>query len=140
MTFRKDPFLFYESIVCFSILILLFLLAIPIVGPKISWPIIILYVIFIIVNPKLFNEWITIDETGIACKKSETQLWGYSWEEIAILKKSCRYNWPSIEVILYDKSGEEEPYGTHDHYFQLGKTAKKALKQYCRSSQDLQYH
>ena len=75
-------------------------------------------------------EFITIDETGISCRRSSNLLWSYQWEEIAQLKKGQRFLHPSVEVIVFDKQGNKEPFAGADKYFQLSKSAKTAIKKY----------
>ena len=88
------------------------------------------FAILIPVSPRLYNEFITINEAGISCEKAGTKLWTYTWDRVAELKKSFRFRTPSIEVITYCKSGAPEPFALPNHYFQLGRAARKALKQY----------
>ena len=86
--------------------------------------------VLIFVNPKLYNEFITINETGISCQKSGKELWAYTWDRVAELKRSSRFLMPSMEVIAYNKYGESEHYAQANHYFQLGKTAREAVRRY----------
>ncbi len=92
------------------------------------------FAILIIVNPKIHNEFIVINETGITCKKSEKQLWKYEWEDISELKSSSRFLLPSVEIISYNKHGASEQFAKPGHYFQSGKTAKAAIKLYYNKS------
>lgn len=130
MTFRKNSLLFYQRTVFFVISILLFLAMIPFAGIGLSLLCAFPFVVLLLVNPLFEKEYITINEDGIKCQESGTQLWAFKWNEIAELRRSSRFLLPSIEVITYSKSGEPEPFGTCDHYFQLGKEAKKAVNQY----------
>jgi len=88
------------------------------------------------VNPKLHNEYISINEVGISCQKARKQLWAYKWEDIAELKKGSRFLMPSIEVIAYNKCGKLEQYAHAEHYFQLSGVARKALKHYYKKTGD----
>lgn len=130
MTFRKDTFIYYELEILSIVMLLACLGLIPVLG--IGFPLLnaVLFVILLLVNPRLQNEYITINEAGIICQKSGTQLWAYEWDQIAELRKSSRYRMPSVDVITYCKSGKPEPFSLPNHYFQLGRTARKALKQY----------
>lgn len=130
MTFRKNSLLFYQRTVFFVIFILLFLAMIPFSGLGLSLLCAFPFVVLVLVNPLFEKEYITINEDGIKCQEAGKQLWAFRWNEIAELRKSSRFLLPSMEVIPYSKSGEPEPFGTYDHYFQLGKEAKKAVNQY----------
>lgn len=132
MTFRKNSLLLYQRTVFYVIFVLLSLVLIPFSGLGLSLLCAFPFVVLVLVTPLLDKEFITINEDGIVCQKSGTLLWTFKWNEIAELRKSSRFLLPSIEVIPYSKSGEPEPFGTYDHYFQLGKDARKALNQYYR--------
>ena len=130
MTFRKNALLFYERTVSCAFIVLLSLALIPFSGIGTSLLCSFPFVVLVLVTPLLEKEYITINEDGIECHKSGTLLWAFKWNEIAELRKSSRFLLPSIEVITYSKLGEPEPFGTYDHYFQLGKEARKAVNQY----------
>lgn len=127
MTLRKDLLLFYQSnILCIISSILLLVLTPPTLGIVLVAPILIL----LLANPKLYNEYITIDETGISCSNTKEQLWSYQWECVAELRKGSRFLLPSIEIISYSKQGDPEQYASSGHYFQLSKPAKNAILRY----------
>lgn len=130
MTFRKDSFLFYEIQISSIIMAILCLPFISILGAGLALLYAFPFVVLMLVNPKLRNEFITIDEIGISCQKSGMQLWAYEWDRIARLKRGSRFLMPSIEVITYNKCGEPEQFALPNHYFQLGRTARKAIGQY----------
>lgn len=130
MTFRQNEIMYRQVEILYSVAALCSLGLIPSLGFGFPLLCAISLVIIILVNPKLQNEFITIDETGIRCEKSGTQLWAYEWDRIAALKKSTRLQSPAVEVITYCKSGKPEPYSLPGQYFQLSRAAKKALKQY----------
>ena len=131
MVFRKESLMFYQSELFYSLATLLCLALAPILG----WYTLFYispFLILIFVNPKLHNEFITINEAGISCQRSGKQLWAYDWDHIAELRRSSRFLMPSIEVIVYDKHGQPEQFAGPDKYFQLGRTAKEAMKRYRR--------
>ncbi|MGM9603125.1 MAG: hypothetical protein ACI3W5_16255 [Faecousia sp.] len=130
MTFRKNSLLFYQRTVFCGLFVLLFLVLIPLYGLGLSLLCAFPFVVLVLVSPLLEKECITINEDGIKCHKLGTQLWAFKWNEIAGLRRSSRFLLSSIEVITYSKSGKPEPFGTYDHYFQLGKKARKAVNQY----------
>lgn len=137
MTFRKDSLLFYQDTVIYVIFILSFLAIIPFSGLGLPLLCAFPFVVLLLVNKKTYNEWITINADGIICQESGTQFCAFKWNEIAELRKSSRFLLPSVEVITYSKSGEPEPFGTYDHYFQLGKEARKAVAQYYKPIENL---
>lgn len=130
MMFRKDALLFYQSEIFYIIVAILCLALIPILGLEVSLLYMFPFIVLILVNPKLHNEFITIDETGISCQKSGKQSWAHAWSDIAELKRSSRYLMSSIEVIVYNQYGETEQFAFPNHYFQLGRAAKKAIQRY----------
>lgn len=130
MTFRKDSLLFYQSEIFCIVMAILCLSLIPTIGFGLSLLCIFPVVILMLVNPKLHNEFITINEIGIACQKSGIQLWTYEWDSIAELKRSSRFLMPSIEVIVYNEFGKPQQFAVSNQYFQLGCSARKAVKQY----------
>lgn len=130
MRFRRDSLFFWEGQIPCIILPFVGLAVLPMLGWQFSLFCLLFSCFFIWINLKQCNEMITIDETGIRCQKSDKQLWAYEWEHIAALKRGSRFRWPSIEVITYDKYGKPEQFALPDHYFLLGRAAKKALRQY----------
>ena len=138
MTFRKNTTNFYQSefIYIFTVLLSLVLIFIPAFN-EIQIIFIVsacLFALLAVINPKLHNEFITIDETGISCRRSSNLLWSYQWDEIAQLKKGQRFLHPSVEVIVFDKQGNKEPFAGADKYFQLSKSAKTAIKKYFKGN------
>lgn len=130
MTFRKDAILYYELELFCIVMALSCLGLMRFLGMGFALLSAVPFVILTLVNPRLHNEYITINEAGIMCRRSGAQLWAYEWDSIAKLKRSSRFRLPSVEVIPYCKSGEMEPFSLPGHYFQLGRAARKALKQY----------
>lgn len=124
----------YELRIYFAIFLLLFLGLIPLLGIWVFLSVSLLFLTLFIWILKLQDEWITINEKGILCNKRGIQLWAYDWNSIAELRKSSRFRMPSIEVIGYDKDGTPEQFSQQEHYFQLGKTAKKAIEQFYKKT------
>lgn len=133
MVFRKDSILHYEIQIFSTIMVVVCLFLIPILGGELSLMCAFPFIILLLGNCKSNREYITINETGITCQVSGKQLWAYRWEHIAELRKSSRFRMPSIEVIVYSKNGEPEQFARPNHYFQLGKKAKDALRRYYQS-------
>ena len=130
MTFRKDSLLFYQSEICYIVLLLLCFFLVPMIGLGLSLLYALPFMLLILVNPRMHNEFITINECGISCNKAGIQLWSYEWNNIAQLQKNSRYLLPTIEVITCNMSGELDLVFFSRNYFQLGRTAKKAIKKY----------
>lgn len=130
MTFRKDSLIFYESQIAYVIFAILCLIIIPIYGFELLLLFSALFVFVAFINPRLHNEFVTINETGISCCKAGKIIWQYEWERIAKLQKSSRFRMPSIEIAIYDDFDNKDSYTLTGHYFQLGKTAKNAIKEY----------
>ena len=122
--------LFYQSEIFYIVMTMLCLALIPMLGLGLSLLYAFPFVILLLVSPKLHQEFIEINEKGISCRKAEALLWEYAWDSIAELKESSRFLMPSIEVITYNRCGKPEQYALSDHYFQLGREARKALKRY----------
>lgn len=136
MVFRKNSLLFYEGEVIYIVFVIVSLTLIPILGIGLSLLCALTFVILIVVNPWLHNEFITIDEIGISCHKSGKQIWAYEWNRIAKLQRSSRFRLPSIEIMIYRSCTKPEQYHFSGHYFQLGRVAKKAIRQYGGSQYD----
>lgn len=130
MVFRKDSLLFYQCRIFYIIMGIASLLFIPTVGLELFLLYVSIPVLLFLLNPQMYNEFITINEMGISCHRSKKLLWSYEWDRIAELRKSSRYLLPAIEVITFNKHGEPEQYALPAQYFQLGKAAKEAIKQY----------
>lgn len=130
MIFRKDSLLFYQIEIVCVVMVIVCLIVTPILGIELSLLCMLPFVILLFINPKLHNEFITINGTGISCQKSGKQLWLYEWASIARLRKSSRYLMPAIEVIAFNIHGESEQFAVPNHYFQLGRVAKKAITRY----------
>ncbi len=83
MTFRKNATNFYQSefFYIFAVLLSLVLIFIPSFN-EIRIILIVsacLFALLALINPKLHNEFITIEETGISCHRSSNLLWSYQW-------------------------------------------------------------
>ena len=129
MTFRKNSLQLYEWEVAHIVLGLMTMVGCFLVG----WTMMLFFIpsiVQIFVGPLLFNEFITIDEHGIICKRSGNIIWSYKWNDIAELKRSYRYRRLAIEIILIDSKDETETPQFLGHYFLLNSTAKKAIEQY----------
>ena len=135
MMFRKDSLLFYQSEIFYIVMVIVCMTLIPILGIVISLLYMCPFIVLILVNPKLHNEFITIDENGISCKKSGKHLWVYEWDSIAELKACSRFLMPSIAVIVYNKHGESERFALPNQYFQLGRMAREAIMRYYKPTE-----
>lgn len=139
MTFRKDKALYLETtFVSVSFVLLCIICAILYTVhfslPEMSIPLLLFGVLppslLLHDNKNSLPEQITIDETGILCKKEDTILWKYTWEQIAELRRGSRFRHAAIELILWDKATGKPAATGVDTYFLLGKEAKIALSKY----------
>lgn len=134
MTFRKNSLIFYESQTVYIIFAILCLTMVPMFSFELSFLFSFLFLILVFINPRLHNEFVTINEIGIICYKAGERIWQYEWNRIAELQKSSRFRMPSLEIVIYDDFGDENSRVQTGHYFQLGKTAKNAINKYYNQS------
>ena len=83
----------------------------------------------------LDQVYITMDEEGISCLKGKSLHWRYKWSEIDELKIGNRFRNPSVEIVFKSdccKAGSRIE--TSETYFQLGFSAKKAMRKYYKKS------
>ena len=135
MSFRRDALRFSESIILSISLIILCLVIIPYQGLQGFLLGVVPTIFFNSIFLTSYKEYVTIDEAGISCMRSGKVMWQYEWTSIAELRKGSLFLRPAVFIILYDKSGKPEQFPIHDHYFQLGKQAKEALKIYYRPTE-----
>ncbi|MBQ4573049.1 MAG: hypothetical protein IJA80_07210 [Clostridia bacterium] len=134
MTFRKNCLLFYEVQITFIILLLLALFLIPAIGLKYTLLIEVFFLLLILLNFKVHNEYITINETGIVCFRNKKVIWEYKWDSIVELRRSSRYLLPSIEIIISDSTKRINQFESLGYYFELNRKAKKAIKEYYKGT------
>lgn len=102
-----------------------------------SWIVVITSIMLLLmaIYPILFNEYILISESGICCTKQQKIQWSFSWEDISELRKSRRFHQNSIDIIISNTSDRKCNF--QEYYFQLGPTAKAALRKYYNSPTNL---
>ena len=135
MRFRKNEIICFEIqifiFICLIVSVILMLHNSSLVS-ILMLPSILLLGVFI-VQPSVMKEYITIDENGIICKKGKNLCWEYKWSQIAELRIGKRFRNPSIEILLKsDCCDDKAKVDTTAAYFQLGLSAKKAIKNYCK--------
>ena len=135
MTFRKNSLLFVEGQILYTLMVVSCLATIPVLGFWFSLILATPFAALVLINPKLQNEFITIDEDGIRCCQGVNTIWSYGWDNIAELRKTSRYLLPSIDVIVFDRFGKPEPFALNGQYFQIGKVARKAIDQYYKPAE-----
>ncbi len=132
MTFRKDSLLFFSHLCmhCFMAVICIVLIPVDQFGllPFLS----LMFLVFAALSPIVHNEFVTVDNGGILCRKRGKVIWEYKWDNIVKLKRSSRYRMPSVEIVTDDNASAVVPYDFSVHYFQLGNAARKAIEQYCK--------
>lgn len=128
MCFRMDDILFLETKIILS-----FLLIISSLFMCIDFGIFIFVFVSIslilYIHAKTPRKYIFINEIGIACYFKDECIWQHNWDEILELRIGNRYRHKSIEILLKLSNNDETPKYSY-HYFQYGKSAKKALEIY----------
>lgn len=134
MTFKKTA-LTTRAHVIFNIVMTIMSAALfRFIGMWIFFCTVVMFIVAVIADPIQNNELITIDENGISCEKSGKQIWMYKWDEIAKLERSDRFQRPSVEIVTWDDLYQP---ARSDHYFELCKPAKEALKQYYKQTSSI---
>ena len=145
MLFRKDSLLFYELQIIAIVIAVLCLAMIPFLEAELALLCALMFLIFVIIifiNPRIYNEYIIINEIGISCQKAGKQIWAYKWDEIVALQKGSRSRLPSMEIVVpspcraLDSCRDIEHARCSGDYFQLCKAAKKALEQYYKPKEN----
>lgn len=133
MKFRKHCSLLAE---CEIYTFLLTVLCISLIEIH-SWYVVIIGIMLMLmaIYPILFNEYILISESGICCTKHRKIQWSFSWEDIIELRKSRRFRQNSIDIIISNTL--DSKYSFQEYYFQLGPTARAALRKYHNSPTNL---
>jgi len=127
-----DVFETYIGVVVTLIVFLFFLL-----GLKPSEPLLLISLMStILLTAIICYNWhkpqIEITTETITCRKKQKILWKYKWDEIKALRIGNRFRHPSIEFeFATSDRNEQRLIEEVDPYFQYGRSAKKALKQYC---------
>lgn len=133
MRFRMLGLVHRENLIVCSILAIINLCLAPVVP--------LYYVILqevlaaVLITWNVFSDdpYVTINEWGIICKNRKATLWEYPWSEIEELRRSRQFRQPSLEIVLKNETvmnGDRK--SVSGKFFQLGSTAKRALKQYCK--------
>lgn len=130
MQFRKDSISFWQAQIPCIILPFFALALFQIAGWQFLLFCVILSGFFIWLNPKLYNEYLTINDVGISCCQSGETIWEYKWDAIARLQRSSRYLLPSMEIMIETVYRGEKTIEHSGHYFQLSRAAKEALARY----------
>ena len=129
MTFRKLKKSFWETITICSGVILLSAVLIPFAGIlPVALPDLVLLATAVTAL-RDFDDQITIDASGICCRKRGAKLWSYSWGQIKALKKCTIRHHPALALVL-DEEAEKTLADRTSVSFQLCEEAKEALKQY----------
>ena len=130
MTFRKNALLLIDCRITCAVFIVLSLITTLLTGLEIALMCLPFVVLLELMSRGVCNEYITINEDGIMCRKKGELLWCYKWDNIAMLKKSNRFRQPSIEIITNDKMQNTKIRSPKEPYFQLSKQAKNAIQQF----------
>ncbi len=128
MQFRKDRLLMCQHLIGFALLFVVTTIMALLINQYIILLFSFIFLVLLLLTPKQYNQFVTIDKDGIRCSNHKNLLWEYNWNEIVELKTSNRYMLPSIEVIACEAKGKVND--GNDRYFQLSKAAKRALSIY----------
>lgn len=129
MSFRKNSLMFFENQLLLVLFTLLSVFLIPFLGALLPISLALVFSVLIIVNTRIQNEYITINDIGIMCHKAGNLQWEYKWTDIASLQLSSRFRMPSIEILVYSTKTSAQAQLSGD-YFQLCRVAKDALREY----------
>lgn len=137
MRFRKKEILFWEGQIVISICLIVSVLLMMFNRMYVAillFPSVLLLAA-IILHWFLDKEFIIINEIGVSCQSGKQLCWKYQWSEIAELKLGNRFRNPTIEIVLKTDCFK---HGTKfvKTYFQLGTSAKKAIKHYYNKTRD----
>ena len=133
MTFRKHSTMFIEHLCWLCIMVIICIVCLPIDQFGIMPFFALCFIIFATLMPVIHNEYVTVDNEGIRCKKKGKVMWDYAWENIIELKKGSRYRRQSVEIVVDEYANYIGLNGFSEHYFLLGRTARKAITLYYKS-------
>ena len=136
MTFKQKSATFIDLIVLFIAFAGLYFAIFPVLGARWGILLVLSHIILFFYLFRNMNEQITIDTNGIACRKAEKLLWTYKWAEIAGLKRFSYAGHPAVGILLYENERNVESTSAVDRFFQLSKSAKKALATYYTPKKD----
>lgn len=133
MTFRKNSLSFIQYL-CFIYFMALSSVALLIIAKdeetKLLMTISVLSSILMVAMAyAACDEFVTVDEAGIRCKRKEIITWEYTWDQIIRLKK-VNYRDPLVLIVIDDHANEPVPYEEARHSFQRGRAARKAIEKY----------
>ena len=96
----------------------------------IKWPVLLLsaalFAALAVLNPIMNADYVIIDDVGIKCEHKGNVLWAHKWSDIHELRKIALYRNPGCQIVLQSEAGPERM----QCFFQLGVSARKALKKY----------
>ncbi len=130
MTFRKDEPFYWEVLICFLVMALLFLIlgfVTKIWSLFTGCPLAFLLALWHCKTP---HELITVNEAGISCSLKSEILWSCPWEGIEEIRKVTQHNRRAAYILpMTEEKGLEKTYYPN-HYMVLGRKAKEALRKY----------
>lgn len=126
MRFRKNGIMFWEH----QIIYLLISVGSAALALVMKWTVPLLpaalFGVLAALNPIMNADFIIVDDTGIACERKRNVLWAYNWSDIHELRRITLYGNPGCQIVLRCEAGPERT----QFCFQLGVSARKALKKY----------
>ena len=139
MTFRQNEIFLKELVFCTLLMAVLNVITLGVLG-TIVWPMLICSVFC---GAGCIHSWrtepsITMDDQGVRCTERDKLLWDLRWSQITEVRKTPRYRSRAVQLIptIEPKQDLHTPQSQLFLGFQLGKSAKIALKTYCPGMKD----
>lgn len=130
MTFRKNSIMLIQHLCWFCIMAIICLALLPIDQFGVMPFFALCFIMFAALMPAVHNEYITMDNEGIRCTQKGKVIWSHTWENIIDLKMGFRYWRRSVEIVVDEHANDIGLNGFSEHYFLLGRTARKAITRY----------
>ena len=133
--FRQHEIVVFELDVAFAITIFINIVLLICVKPF-APPIlaILLYSLLLsfFCHKSMSSSHIEVNDEHILCRKKQNVLWEYKWDEIKAVRIGNRFRNPSVEFEFATTDRKEQRLIEEAKpYLQYGRSAKKAISQYC---------
>ncbi len=136
MQFRKTGIFFFEMMISLTLILLIQgFCMIYVKAFNTIFIIIFLMMLLLLVTFPFGERHIIVDDDGITCRSHKKQIWSFKWSEIKELRLSSWGRNPALYIILieYDHTDIDNlKIIEQDLYFQYGRKAKQAIRQYCK--------
>ncbi len=78
--------------------------------------------------PLLDNEYVFMNEDGVALANKRKEIWSYSWSEIEEMEFGCISRFKIVKIKPRNPDFKQEG----ELWFEYGPSAKKAIELYCK--------